>query len=308
MKRTKISSALVSSLLSVAATLLAVLLTEVQLPAEREYATFVVFSFFIATLVILTLVYLGAYLADLQAARAEVESSKVIRDSFPTLVSFRRRTEVLEVSAAGDGVLTWDFDLESDLEESVPILTFPVLAETDPSRQRWTSISIDHIRVNGIEQDASAAFRPAEERILVRDMEGLSRNVPMIEYGLLHVPVELERGRRSSQVEVKMQMKGLFREARKMEVLFIDIPYFTRDLIVTIRSPDGPVRRSPELSGRTVLALSGLMDTADWAETARQDSQCQQVGDTLVWKAQTPKLGYRYKLYFRLEYNRKKIT
>jgi hypothetical protein len=307
-KRARISSALVASLISVGATLLAVLLTEINLPAEQKYATFVVFTFFVATLVILSLVYLGAYLVDLQAARSEIESSQIIRDSIPTLVSFQRRTEILEVSAAGDGILTWDFDLESELEESVPILTFPVLAETDPGRQRWTSISIDYIRVNGIEQDASGAFRPAEERILVGDMEGLSRNVPMIEYGLLHVPVELERGRRVSQVEVKMQMKGLFREARNVEVLFIDIPYLTKELIVTIRSPDGPVRRTPELGGRTVLALSGLMDIADWAETARQDSHCQQVGDTLVWKAQTPKLGYRYKVYFRLGQIRKAGT
>jgi hypothetical protein len=299
-KRSSISSALIASLLSVGATLLAVLFTEVQLPESRKYATFVVFSFFVVTLVALSLVYIAAYVADLRAARDELETGRVIKESIPTLVSFRRRTEILEVSAAGDGVLTWSFDLESELEASIPILTFPILAETDPSRPRWKSINVDHIKVNGVEQDTSDTFRPAEERTLLTDTEGLSRKVPMIEYGLLNVPVELERGRRSSQVEVNMHMNGVFPEVRKVEVFFVDIPYITTELVVTIRSPDGPVRRAPELSGRTLLAVSSLMDVPDWAETTRQDSRCQQVGDTLVWRAQIPKLGYRYKVYFSI--------
>jgi hypothetical protein len=297
--RPQLSSTLVASLLSVLATLLAVLLTESTGLNNAKYAVPALYVFLIAVLAYLGSSYLSAYIADIKKLHQEMGTVDIVSRAIPTFVTFRRREDSLVINDNGDGVLTWEFELASSPDESITELNFPIFGEISPETRAGEWVEIELIEVNEQTQEIVDAYRTVERRYSVDEAGEMSATI--VEYGLLRVPVELERGRDICRVRVRMRFLGVFPLMYSKETFFIDIPYITERLRVAIAAEGRAVRRSPRAGGSTLVAMSGLMNTVDPQETNRQNSLCRQSGPALMWETDAPKLGYRYNIYFRVE-------
>src|SRR5664280_1742992 len=273
-----------ASLFSVLVTLVIFLLTEVQFKQDRHLMVVVIVYLLEAFLALLSGVYLSAYVFDLRSLLATSQAEEAVRRAVPRYVTFSRRSDTLLLGQSGDADLIWEFELSSRSEDAITELTFPIFAETLESTQPWTSIRIDSIEVNGQSQQVKDAYRHVERRLPPDDARYL------VEYGLLRVPVELERGRDKCDIRVRVHFVGVFPKSDTLETFFVDIPYLTESLSVVIRSKAGAVRRSP-LAERTLSAMSEVMEVPDPVESGHQERFCRQDGLMLTWRTNDPKLG-----------------
>ncbi len=292
----QLRGALTASLLSILVTLLTVLVTARSGLDQRVLVQVLVLLGISATLTALGFVYAHAYLQDLRSVKAELLAADLVERAIPRYVTFKKRLDVLTVQRNGDATLEWHFVLESRPEDSISELSFPCFAETAPGKPEWTAISVASIRVNGVDQTTVDTFTPVERRIQVVG----ARGPQLIEYGLLRVPVQLEDGRRRSEVKVVLDLSDVFPASDRLETFYVDIPYITEELRVVVRGKDVPALRSPH-APHAVTAESGLMTTNDPTEAIKQSPLCRQVGDELIWETTSPKMSYRYKVSFRLD-------
>jgi hypothetical protein len=293
----------VSSILSILATLLGVLLTDASGLAPSSIRIGI-FCAIVVTLMTLGFVYIRAYIQDLTANRKALAAADQVWRCVPMLVVFRRRYDRLEVLKNGDARLEWEFDLRTQPDIAISELTFPVFAEVDRNNSQWQAVEIESIEVNRQQRQASGSLRPFERRY-PESSSSQHRNM-LIEYYLLSVPVELDIGRSSCHVRVRMNFKGVFPKAlsignQDFEAFFIDIPFVTEFLSVSLKSSECYVRKPSRPGGTTIDAISGLLETLDADESNAQSARCVQAGGELVWETDAPKLGYRYKFHFRLE-------
>jgi hypothetical protein len=291
--------ALIASILSLALSAALGLIGEARGLNNSRYAVPGLYVLMVLLLALVATYVLGAYLSDLRRTAQSLEAVEVLRKAIPTLVTFKRREDTLVVHPNGDGVLTWEFELASNPDESISELTFPIYAEVSSENPPPAPITVLLIEVDGRPRGIADAYSLVEERIPKDRTDAPSE---IIEYGLLRVPVDLERGRDSCHVRVQIKFASVFRHLFSRDPMFVDIPYLTERLTVSVNSTGYAVRRSPLApDGNTVVAMSAMMHTVDQAETSFQTSLSRQRGSALVWETDAPKLGYSYKFWFRLE-------
>ena len=289
--------ALVASLLSILVTLLGVLLTATLKPANSRYAIPVLYLLVCTTLIIIGFVYLYAYMADLRNLRREIAHYATLERLVPTYVVFKRRVDTLVVEPNGDAMLTWEFDLASNSRQHITQLTFSIYVELPPDRPPEPSVVVQAIEVNGQSRGTEGVYQLIEKRT---PMDRPWEKHKAIEFGLLRVPVDLERGHEECNVKVIMRHYKVYSQPFQVVPMFVEIPYLTEQLRVTIRTKGFAVRRPPG-AGQTITAMSSLMHTEDLEEATAQGALCMQHGTQLVWETDCPKLGYHYKIFFHLE-------
>jgi hypothetical protein len=237
------------------------------------------------------------YLADLRALRQELADQDSLTRLVPTYVVFKRRVDTLAVEPDGDAVLTWEFELTANSHRHITELTFSIYAELPPDRPPAPAVVVQAIEVNGQPRGTDGAYQLAEKRI---PMDRRLEHQKEIEFGLIRVPVDLERGHEACSVKVVMRHAKVYPRPFDVVPMFIEIPYLTEDLRVIVQTEGYAVRR-PLGGGPTIAAMSSLMHTEDMEEASIQSGRCMQRGTQLVWETDCPKLGYHYKLFFHLE-------
>jgi hypothetical protein len=294
----ELAIALTASLISIIVTLLSVLITVVESNNTR-YAVPALYFFLAAALACLAAVYLFVFLHDLRTTQRDLDHATLLERTSPTFVTFRRRVDEFLLYPHGRASLTWDFELASDLGESLTELSFPIIAELVPDRQSPLAV-VELLEMNGEEQDIADAYRIVERYAPLTPMD---ESLPKVvtEHGLLRVPISLPNGRATCRVRVRMRFEQLYQPPFERAWLLVDIPYVTEQLIVTISAPGRFVRRDLREGGTTITATSALMDTVDPVDTRRQSQLCRQAGASVVWDSPSAKIGYRYRVYFRLE-------
>lgn len=293
--RREVPTAIVASLLSVLVTALAFLAGELSGKDGSEFSMWLAYTAVAVALVVLATLHLRVYLKDLNSARVALGIEKAIVQAVPTLLSFATREDILTLHENGDAELEWRFDLKSAPGESVTQLAFPIYAEGERQAEEWTSIEVKSIEVAGRKRDVAQSLSPMEHRVSKVDGR------PSLQYALLKVPVELSDGSTTCPVRIVLTFKGVFPQASQLEAFYIDVPYLTQSIMVQVAAPGRVVRQPVGRNEPTIDAMSALMETRDLKESAIQNDQVRHVGDRLVWEAEAPKLGYRYKLYFRVE-------
>lgn len=288
--RKSASAALVASLMSVVVTLLGVVITEASGLNEAKYVLPLAYTGLCVALVVLAGIYIAAHVGDLQAERRELHFGNLVNRAIPKLVSFERRQDILIIKADGSAELEWHFELTAPRKEAISELTFPIYGEVE-SVEKWREfVFLDSVEVNGEEHNGVL-----EQREL---RKSLKEGHPSLLYSLLRVPVDLGKGKESCSLRVRLRLEGIFLRINDWEAFYVDIPYLTESLEVTIRPESGRVQQ-PLRDGGVIEAMSGLMEVPDAEESASQAKHCSQVHNALVWKTHTPKLGYRYQVRFQ---------
>jgi len=286
-------AALIASLVSVVVTLLGVVITEASGLNEAGFVLPLAYGSLGVALFILAGIYGNAFLADLRAERRKLHFGTLVNRAIPKLVVFAKREDILTIRADGNANLEWRFDLVAPRREAISELTFPIYGEVDDLSAAPTDfVEIECVEVNGEVQ--TGKLEPRELR------KSLTKGRPSLLYSVLRVPVDLGVGKESCSLRVRLGLKGIFPRVADWEAFYVDIPYLTEELQVTVRSDAGRVRR-PLRDGAVVTAMSGLMEVFDDAESASQAVRCNPVGEALVWKTRTPKLGYRYQVRFQCQ-------
>jgi hypothetical protein len=227
-----------------------------------------------------------------------VDSQQALVRAIPQLVAFKRREDHLLVKPNGDGILSWYFELRADPNESINELILPVYVEIPSHETIRRAILVEAIEVDGAAQETRGALQLIERR---QPMDRPPGEPEVVEYEHLSIPVNLERGRDSCRVYVRVRMLDTFPHAFTMEPLFIDIPYFTEQLQVRIESEQHSVRLPLSEGTEIVTAMSSLMRLPDTSEAELQSALCQEEGRALIWRTDSAKLGYQYKIFFKLE-------
>jgi hypothetical protein len=284
---------LMASLLSVIATLLAVIVTEATGLSEAEYILPLAYGALGVALAFLAGTYVRAYIREITAARDALHVARLVNGTIPKLVAFSRREDTLVLLDNGDADLEWRFDLKSPRDETITELTCPIYSEVNPDELDWDFVEIVSLEVDGAR--VAGIIEPREFR------RSAVRGRPSLLCSALRVPVALGEGRSASRLVIRLRLRGVFPRAAELEAFYVDIPYLTESLKVTVMANEGSVHRPLREGEQAVEAMSGLMEVADTAESANQSAQCQNVGRTLVWETLTPKLGYRYLLNFQAD-------
>ena len=299
-----IPASLTASVIGIIVTLIAVVISELTgLKEASEFLPFVYGALGVAVVFLVGVnvrAYVrdvnaarAAYVADLDAARAQLHFAELVDHAIPELVTFTSREDVLTLEPDGNARLEWRFDLASPRAEVISDLTFPIYAEVDPETDDWDAISVELVELD--EEELHLTLEPREMR------RSVDTKRPSLQYYVLRVPVELGENRESCSLRVILRLNGVFPQATDMEAFYVDIPYLTEALRVQLLAPGGKVYRPLKDGVSSVEAMSGLMEVPDPAESASQSKSCKRVGPTLVWTTKAPKLGYRYKVCFRLE-------
>jgi hypothetical protein len=286
-------AALIASLLSVVVTLLGVVITEASGLNEAGFVLPLAYGSLGVALFILAGIYGNAFLFDLRAERRKLHFGTLVNRAIPKLVVFAKREDVLTIGENGNASLEWRFDLVAPRGEPISELTFPIYGEVDD----LSTAQADFVEIECVEVNAEVQTGVLEPREL---RESLTTGRPSLLYSVLRVPVDLGDGKESCSLRVRLRLKGIFPRAADWEAFYVDIPYLTEELQVTLRSQAGRVQR-PLGDGAVVRAMSGLMEVPDDAESASQAVRCNPIGRALVWKTSTPKLGYRYQVRFQCQ-------
>ncbi len=218
---------------------------------------------------------------------------KLINSAVPRFVVFRERRDRLIVERDGDATLDWRFTLTAPRDVAIQTLTFPIYVDIDADAPDTNRIEVQSVKVNRVDIGNDFELERRELRT------SMIRGRPSMQYSVLRVPVELGEGQDVCDLRIVLKMIGVFPAG--VEKFYVDIPYLTEKLRVTLVTAAGKVRRPLNDATTTIEAMSGLMEVPDPAESKIQSDHCTHDGAWLVWKAEAPKLGYQYKMSFRLD-------
>jgi hypothetical protein len=203
------------------------------------------------------------------------------------------------VDAAGNATLHWTFDIRNDDGEEMAELHLPIYAAVSPDIDPTEAVRVSELRVD------TDRIRAPDEYVSTADVRSpVQEGTGTWTRGVLRVPVQFGPSQRQRRIQATVHFKGAFAPAATPSgcSFQVDIPYVTEQLEVYIRSD-----RQIGIYGlrdRAVEAGSALMGDLDYQETRRRSAEYRDnedpTGRTLVWRAYMPKLGYRYRVSFRL--------
>lgn len=286
-----VASHTLTFLLAVLASLLGLVTTT---PAVYSGLLVVMFAACTLTLggMVLTIGVSEFYLA-LRAQRVATDAGR----SLSTLVRFVSRVDSVVIEDNERVKFSWLMRIECDPEDSIQELYFPINIDLDEEgRDLGRRVQVDSIVVNGEPKPADKAYVPKQTRLFCDPGES---KYPM-EYGIIRVPVGLGPSRRRVDVAVEMTLTACFPELETREFVLVDIPYVTRRLTVNVRAKAGMVQSVKGPLGHEVEAWSQIMEVFDGADSSRRAPEVESFGDRIAWRSEFPKLGYRYKIWFRV--------
>ena len=286
-------STFVASVISVLITLLAVVAADASGLKEADKVLPVVYVLIALVSVVLIGVYAETFIREFRAERKKLKFATLLTNTTPTFVSFTSREDLLTLRASGDATLEWHFELSVPQDILIPNLPIPIYTEIDGSGDYdWDRISLESVEVNGEVQNGGQLSRQELRLAQVQDRPSFQRWV-------LNVPVDLGKGKESCSLKILLTLRGVFPRAGDIETFYVDIPYLTESLTVTVCAPECRVREPIEIGA--IHAASASMEAEDAREAVSQSEKCRAVGPALVWKTAAPKMGYRYMLRFRVE-------
>lgn len=300
----RIQHVLVTNGLVLATTLLGVVVAN-QTALSRDDLLAGVYTLLALVAIALIFEYGWVTLSELRIVKEEAEAAQLategLANGLPQLLRMRERRDRFVLSPHGNATIHWRFDLDASLvREPIRELVFPVFAEVFGETEEPSSVvELRDLRVNGSRENCADIYRPLELREMLPKSPQKLRS--MMEFGVLRVPVLPLGEQKHCVIEIELYLKGAFPNLRTREFAIIDIPCITRDLEVVIEGSDGLRVRPSPLDEDKVVATLGLAEIRSLEETSRQATRWIMQGDRLVWRAEYPKLGFRYKVFFRLE-------
>ncbi|MDN3359247.1 hypothetical protein [Actinomadura sp. DC4] len=294
--QSELSRSLVASLISVLVTLLSVLIAASTGAAHSKYVIILGYFFTAATLGFLVFVYLHAYLRDVREARDRLAAYVVAARVVPDIVMFRSYEHIIAIESATETKVNWILDVVST-DDSVSELSFPMYYTNAPSSGAQPTSRILAVEVNEVPIDPSTIMTLQERRSLLSpEAKTQWGGVDFVEYGLLRVPVDFQRGRDSCKIRITIGLTNVF--SNPVDQVYVDVPYSTDSLKVTVTSEGRRVHRVPTIGSNTVIATSA-MEVIDLRDSTEQSRRFRQAGDVVIWETDNAKIGYHYVLNIR---------
>lgn len=222
-----------------------------------------------------------------------------IIESVSSFVIMKKRKDVFRIKDNNSASLFWHFDIETNFEEPVRELTFPIYAEKSED-DKGNSVELVSLRIDGNFESTHRCYRAQSLRQQYNGSNIV--NGPIMEFGLLHVPVNLKKGISSCSVEIQLDINDAFPNLYDKEYVIVDIPYITRELEVEIHGEGDLLIKKPDShDDHIIIAVPANTEQKDFLESNKQNNNWAIIGNKFIWETSYPKIGHRYSIYFRAE-------
>lgn len=236
-----------------------------------------------------------------------LENRDSLQKSVSTLVTFVERREKITVTDDGDGIFDCTYRVVYDPGDDansqsgfVENLHFPVVIDL-PSEQETAGANV-HVRSIQVDEDqipVDGRYVPQElRRRITPDKDGPTS--PAQEYGVVIVPVSMSASRSERRVRIVTEYKSIFKARFSQDYVIVDIPYLTRSLEVTICAGDPDSAIWPPARASVLEATCEMMDLSDVSEALEQSRNLSRENHGIKWTTTRSKIGYRYKIYFKV--------
>jgi hypothetical protein len=236
-----------------------------------------------------------------EAVKNRTQCLKAI-EKVPSLVIFKKRSDAITVYPNGDALFEYSHTVAIESDQVKPILHFPVLVDLDQKATEFgRRVQLEDIIVNNVRIPTHGAYTSKEVR---HPNPCLPNNPVPTEYGVVSVPVKLGQGYNECDLVMRFRLKGVFTNSSVRDYVIVDIPYMTEELEVRIMPQDA--NESVILLERMddarlfIDAYGEMMDMYDHRESLMQSESIRHKNEVIVWRTSMAKLGYRYKLWFRI--------
>ncbi len=305
--RSEVVKAFMVAIATALITMLGAMLPELNDSIGKEWVLLVGYSIiFLASLGLLVLLA-SSFVNQYIDATEKQANDEVVMESVPTLIRFRSRTDIFTIGSDGGTTLTWLFEVEKGLRQGWKTFEFPIVTEArgfddGPSGEEPAPsfpVRVANITVDGEDRTNSAVLMFEERRSLVATQRHL-------DYSRLSVPVRLEEGNSRATIEITLVFDQVGRASAKLDFAVVDVPYVTDNLRVEVHHADPdctialPINTSGSVDERPIQASLAMMGFTDSRETEIESEKLVADRGVLVWKTHAPKLGYRYRVGFRV--------
>ena len=290
-------------------TIVGVAISQIEGPVSERWASIIGFAIIVLASMSLLVLIGSSFVLQYVRAAQEIRSDEILRDSVPTLIRFRSRSDTFTIEPSGHISLRWQFEIDKGLRQGWKLFEFPIITDDrgfgededeDESAPAPTfSLKVQSVAVDGKDMTRSSVLQFEERRSLVATKRHL-------DYSRLSIPVRLEEGKSRAKLDIKLIFEKKVTKAGELEFVVVDIPYVTEKLQVAVRHADArcsivpPVNTLGEVDDRPILASFAMMGFTDSWETELEADNLVAESGMLIWTTNAPKLGYRYRIKFRV--------
>ncbi len=228
----------------------------------------------------------------------ELRQWEGIKKSVPSVLVMERRRDRFLIQKDFSGILDLHFEIKTNLEEPVRDIPFPIYAEKRRSKQSTSPVRLLSLSVDGREESTNDRYYPKEIRHPFAKKKG---GTNVMEYGLLMVPVRLQKGAGQCTIDISLKLEGSFPNISKKEFVIIEVPYITKKLEVVLEAEDELAIKRISGSDQTIIATPSNTDFKDQRESFEQNVNWRNIGGRIEWVCKYPKIGYSYIIYFKTE-------
>ncbi len=296
----KLSSARNGITTNVLAFIIGVLFSLLQVLEFIEKRDFVYACYFLSAMGVLLVV--GSYLSEITLKLSEAVDEYNLSEALPTFLKISSRKDTFELQRDGTAILQWEFLVEADLASinyGINEFSLPIYFERNPNITTDNEIALEVISLSVDQRSlpTTQLYVPREIRKSLNNKEALPT-----EFGSLMIPVGLTQKNSRCRIDLTVRLKGAFSNLFHSEYAIIDMPYITEYISVTVLPPPGClIHKLPE--NQMLIVTSVQAENIDLEETLAKRSDIVVNDNRFTWETKFPKLGYRYRLYFRVSDN-----
>jgi hypothetical protein len=240
-------------------------------------------------------------LASLEDLRELIRRRRLL-EAVPSLATFRRFQCDLAVDVHGDGELRWTIEIEVDPMAPTRELRLPFSLEVPSESAIARSVTVRSLVVDGREY-----VRPGQDFFEALEVRRGVDSRRWVEFGVLRIPLAYGTSRQVAQVRMDLLRAFPHVADREGDTWEMDVGHLTDLVEVTIR---------PRTPNAYTVAIPAPLEEAihcgptysagalDFEETRRRSLDYHETSEngttSLTWTGPRPKLGYFYRLRFRL--------
>jgi hypothetical protein len=208
----------------------------------------------------------------------------------PRHLRIKRRNDYYMIRGDGSAIGETEWEVESEDGASVPWIGIPIVAGSPIGAQPWAAIEVIEMSVDGRGHSRPQQAFIRKSRINRVDLESL-----VMEEGIVRVPINLGRNRRSCTIRLRIHMPNAFADIMTKDWYIVDIAYVTDELNVHISGSDGLEVRCSPTADHLVKASQPSGEVFDATESQVQSQTCRG-DDSIIWRSTSAKIGYRYEI------------
>jgi hypothetical protein len=287
--------AFLSGLVSVLLTLVGTLYAQRSILGTAQYILLLLWAVYVLAGVLLVVLFWSIGLG-IRTRLRERENTYDLRDHLAKGLVIKSQTSRVEVDLDGSCEVEWLIEVETSGESTAPWLTIPVGSGVTEKIDRWKSVEIRSVQVDGTRYSPASVMRPYATRTLhFQD--------PKIEFEewSLRIPIALTQDKRRARIFIQATYLTALCDIRNSDYWYVEVLLVTKRVSLEIRGKDG-LQILPSAQSAHYINARGLReDNVDPVESQEQSRSCQVTRNGVLWETSTAKVAYRYEIALRGE-------